>query len=104
MSSPLRSIFSPPEAVVLEEDDRRARSIYPLPVTRKFLSRVSLPAQVLALHGTMDTLFALGFALAGEVEAVVQAGGRPGQLAFAVPTGPTLGVAIALRRSRPLLA
>ena len=104
MSSALRSNFTPPEAVVLEEDDRGPRRIYPLPVARKFVSRVSQPLRALDLLRHANALLALGFGLAGEIEAVVQAVGRPGELAFALPTGPTVGVAIALRRSRPLLA
>ena len=105
MSSDLRSIFSRPEAVVLEEDFPSGRPIYPLPVALELASRLRrLAAQQLGLHGRMDALLALGFAVAGEVEAVVKAGGRRDQLAIAVLAGPSLGVPIAFRRSRPLLA
>jgi signal transduction histidine kinase len=51
-----------------------------------------------------DTLLALAFAAAGELEAVVRSGGQPGQLMVASGTGPSLGLALAFRRSRPLLA
>src|ERR1700694_5006765 len=105
MSSDLRSIFSRPEAVVLEEDFPSGRPIYPLPVALELASRLRrLAAQQLGLHWRMDALLALGFAVAGEVEAVVKAGGRRGQPGIAFLAAPSLGVPIAFRRSRPLLA
>ncbi len=65
--------------------------------------RVHSLAERLSARVSTDKLLALGFAAAGEIEAVRQAGRQPGGLAFAALSGPLL-LPLAIRRSRPLLA
>jgi signal transduction histidine kinase len=71
-----------------------------LDLGRRFL----LGARTWDRHRVIDVLVAVGFGVAGEIETLIDAHGRPGLLATAALSGVLLGGLMLLRRKRPLLA
>ena len=72
-------------------------------MARDLGKRFLLSARTWDRHQVVDVLVAVVFAVAGEVEAVIDAHGQPYLLATACLTGPVMGALLLVRRKRPLL-
>lgn len=72
-------------------------------MARDLGTRVLLGARGWDRHQVVDVLVAVVFGVAAEVEALIDAGGRPYLLAQASVTGIVLGGLLLFRRKRPLL-